>query len=378
MLAAMETTPRTILKSYWDNKKFWQRQLLAWLIVFAVFVGLNLLLNGTATAEEIQSFVIITGVIILVFYSAFFGSALYLGRKTGKFIAWLLISFGMYLLLVRFAARQQYDQLPAAQQQDWQLYLFRYLFLSSIYYVLFTAIAIAYWSMRNAAIRKRENMRTEALLVSKNLELEQQKLLLQKELLESENNFLRAQINPHFLYNCLNHFYAETLEQQPQVAESIMLLSQIMRYSITDFSANGGLANLDEEIEHISHVVALNKFRFPGRLNIDLDLQGDTTGKKIAPMLLITLVENIFKHGDLRDASTPALVSCTVEKESKTIRFTTCNKKNKSVAVSSSGVGITNVRQRLRLLYKEQAELQVTDGEKEFTTILILPYFDNQ
>lgn len=206
-------------------------------------------------------------------------------------------------------------------------------------------------------------------------ELEQQKLVLQKELLQSENNFLRAQINPHFLYNCLNFFYSETFQERPDIAEAIMLLSQMMRYSLTDFSATNGLANLNEEVEHIEHVIQLNKFRFSDRSPVLLEVEGDIQNKKIVPMLLMTLVENIFKHGDLKDKDSLAYIKCAVDEPSRTVCFTTVNKRNPVTPGASHGLGISNIRQRLKLLYDNEYELQTTDNGVLFEAKLVIPYF---
>ncbi len=209
-------------------------------------------------------------------------------------------------------------------------------------------------------------------------ELEQQKLILQKELLQSENNFLRAQINPHFLYNCLNFFYSETFQQRPDVAEAIMLLSHMMRYSLTDFSATNGLANLEDEMEHIQNIVQLNKFRFSDKIPVELKIEGNTEHKKIVPMLLMTLVENIFKHGDLKDATNKASITCTIDEKEKKLIFTTVNKKNPVIAGISQGLGISNIRQRLVLLYNSDHGLTTENDGNLFKATLTIPYFEPQ
>ena len=207
-------------------------------------------------------------------------------------------------------------------------------------------------------------------------EVEQQALILQKNLLQSENNFLRAQINPHFLYNCLNFLYSKTFKQQPEVAEGIMMLSQIMRYSLADFSGTNGLANLADEIEHIENLIKINEFRFDNMLQIKFYLEGDATGKEIAPMLLMTLVENVFKHGDLQDIAYAATLTCNIDDLSKTIQFITSNKKNKAQSNSSQGVGLTNIKQRLQLLYNDNFKLVEIEEPAVFRVELIMPYFD--
>ena len=158
-----------------------------------------------------------------------------------------------------------------------------------------------------------ENLKLEA--ENRVLQLQEEKVMLQTQLLESEINFLRAQINPHFLFNCLNFFYSEMLDTQPKVADGIITLSEIMRYSLQDFSKTGGLANLQQELEHIQNVIKIHKMRFANNLFINLEVDGNPENIQIAPMVLITLVENIFKHGDLHDAKKPASIICSIDQK---------------------------------------------------------------
>ena len=206
--------------------------------------------------------------------------------------------------------------------------------------------------------------------------IKQQTLVLEKKLLQSENDFLRAQINPHFLYNCLNFFYSKTFIPQPEVAEAILLLSQIMRYSLADFSTTNGLANLPDELEHIENLIKINRSRFDHTLQIKFKLEGLAAGKKITPMLLMTLVENIFKHGNLQDISSPATITCTIDESNKTIIFLTTNKKNRLMQGLSSGLGLINIEHRLHLLYNNNFKLLTTNTPTLFKVELVMPYFN--
>jgi len=200
---------------------------------------------------------------------------------------------------------------------------------------------------------------------------------LQADLMHSENNFLRSQINPHFLYNCLNFMYSKTFRQQPEVADAIMVLSQVMRYSLTDFSVAKGLANLDEEILHISNVIRINGFRFNDSLQVRLEVEGNPSNKMITPMLLITLVENVFKHGQLQDKQSPAVLMCQIDEQQKRLRFTTRNRKSEITPANLSfGVGHSNIRQRLSMLYKDDFSLTVKEESGIYEVVLDMPYFD--
>jgi sensor histidine kinase YesM len=218
--------------------------------------------------------------------------------------------------------------------------------------------------------KQAEHEKAQALLEFNNARL-------QADLMQSENNFLRSQINPHFLYNCLNFIYSRTFREQPQVAETIMVLSQVMRYSLTDFSLTNGLAYVDEEIVHINNVIKINKLRYNDSLKIGLDVYGNPANKMIAPMLLITLVENVFKHGNLQDKDFPANLVCRIDEERKRLIFSTHNKHSDVPATNVSfGMGHNNIKQRLSLLYKDNFALSVKDEGGNYYVLLEMPYFD--
>lgn len=207
--------------------------------------------------------------------------------------------------------------------------------------------------------------------------LEYNNARLQADLMQSENNFLRSQINPHFLYNCLNFIYSRTFREQPQVADTIMALSQVMRYSLTDFSVTNGLAYVDEEILHINNVIKINKLRYNDSLKVNFDVYGDPANKMIAPMLLITLVENVFKHGNLKDKDFPANLECRIDEERKRLIFSTYNKRSDVPATNVSfGMGHKNIRQRLGLLHKDNFTLNIHEEDGSYRVQLEMPYFD--
>ena len=219
-----------------------------------------------------------------------------------------------------------------------------------------------------------ENLKLEA--ENRVLQLQEEKVMLQTQLLESEINFLRAQINPHFLFNCLNFFYSEMLDTQPKVADGIITLSEIMRYSLQDFSKTGGLANLQQELEHIQNVIKIHKMRFANNLFINLGVDGNPENIQVAPMVLITLVENIFKHGDLHDAKKSASIICSIDQKKNMIHFSTSNKRklgSTSIA-AASGMGLDNIRKRMFQLYRDKFSLKAVIEADQFMVVLEIPY----
>jgi two-component system, LytTR family, sensor kinase len=253
---------------------------------------------------------------------------------------------------------------------------FTYFFIFSLGYFFLMRFFQKRRQLNDSEKQRIEDYRQRLELEQSNALLQKQKLLLERDLLQSENDFLRAQINPHFLYNCLNFFYSETFERQPRVAEAILLLSQIMRYSLTDFSSTGGFARLESEINHIQNVVDIHRMRYGNSLRIELTCEGDVCGKLIAPMILMTLVENVMEHGDLQDPDFPALIRCRVDAESRRVHFSTVNKKARIKGRVHTGIGLKNIRQRLERMHENNYTLTFTDETFTFREELVIPYID--
>jgi len=173
---------------------------------------------------------------------------------------------------------------------------------------------------------------------------EERRLLQQQETLTTELKALKAQVNPHFLYNTLNYFYIRSQEVDPELADSIIKLSEIMRYSMReDFNT----APLSEEIDYMKQFISLHQLRYPMYMNFTVT--GDVESKNILPFLLIGLVENAFKHGNMTDPSYPFIVD--IKAEDDRIDFFTTNLKNKKQRFESNKIGLNNTRQRLEHAY---------------------------
>ncbi len=178
--------------------------------------------------------------------------------------------------------------------------------------------------------------------------------------------FLQAQINPHFLYNTLNFIYSEAIMVSDSVAESIMTLSNIMRYTLTE-TGNDTLVSLYSEINHIKNYLKIQKMRFSNELYIDLIIKGEENINhlEILPLVLISFVENIFKHGDIHNPAYPAKIMMNVEENSFFLSI--YNRKNKGPKEHTSGVGMNNIRTRMEILYAEKYQVKIlTDTEDEF------------
>jgi hypothetical protein len=198
---------------------------------------------------------------------------------------------------------------------------------------------------------------------------EQRALKAETEKANAELSFLKAQINPHFLFNTLNNIYSMVVVKHEHAADAVMKLSNIMRY-ITD-EIRTDLVPLESEISCINDYVDLQRLRLGGKTTVELEITGNTGSMQIAPLLLMTFVENAFKYGVSNHES--SVIRIGLFAEEPLLRFT-C--RNKLFPVQShaerSGIGIPNARKRLEHLYPGRHKLDIREDDGFYAVQLIL------
>jgi two-component system LytT family sensor kinase len=187
--------------------------------------------------------------------------------------------------------------------------------------------------------------------------------------------FLRSQINPHFLFNALNTLYGTALkEKSGQTAEGIQILGDMMRFMLHDNHLD--FIPMNKEIEYLKNYIALQKLRIassPG-IVIEDNISEENCQRHVAPMLLIPFVENAFKHGiSLKEQSWIRIrLVCTETFISFEVRNSTHNRSEADTEKDKSGIGLKNVAERLKLLYPGKHELNISENEGEFTVRMII------
>ncbi len=199
-------------------------------------------------------------------------------------------------------------------------------------------------------------------------EIVRQNALLQEEKSKGELHFLKAQINPHLLYNTLSHFYAKAEDFDPDLAQGILKLSEIMRYSLTDSTDNK--VPLEREIEQIRNLIDLHQLRYGSKLFINLEVIIQNNDAQIYPLLLLSFVENALKHGQLQDKNHPLEISLKTENDN--LIFSTKNRKNKAAMVISTNIGLPNIKKRLEILYPRKHTLFITNENENYDCNLTL------
>lgn len=208
----------------------------------------------------------------------------------------------------------------------------------------------------------------------KMIRYERKRNRLEKERLEAEYAFLRAQINPHFLNNTLNFFYAKSLPLSNDLAEGIMTLAQVMHYSL-DRNDSNHMVMLSDELRHVRNVIELNQMRFSNRLQIDLNFELSSSSIQIVPLIIITIVENILKHGNCSLPDNPAKIHLSISEDGCFIILNTYNKKSEWVAEHSSGIGVENIRKRIAHHYGSDYQLIINTNDVFYSLELKLPVF---
>lgn len=198
---------------------------------------------------------------------------------------------------------------------------------------------------------------------------EKRALLAEAEHANVTLSFLKAQINPHFLYNTLNNIYTLCLNDSPNAADSIMKLSNIMRYVTEDTQPN--YVPLQGEIDCMNNFIELQKLRLGKKTMLDYSISGDPTGHEISPLILMTFVENIFKHGLSNHNLSNIHISLTI-KPGKLVFHAKNHIFLKPDEHDRTGLGISNTRQRLALLYPGKHELNIRKQNNLFIVNLIL------
>jgi sensor histidine kinase YesM len=201
-----------------------------------------------------------------------------------------------------------------------------------------------------------------------------EKQLLVTKTMQSELRFLKSQINPHFLFNTLNNLYALTLKKSDKAPEIVLKISEIMRYML--YECNERRVPLSKEIQYINNYLDLERLRQPWNADIQFDVTGHVSQQMIAPLLFVPFLENSFKHGINHTVSGEGYVRMKLLVMDDTLSFSIENSKVAHTPLQSNpisgGIGLTNVRQRLEIMYPDDHSLIIQDQTHQFVVLLKL------
>jgi len=193
---------------------------------------------------------------------------------------------------------------------------------------------------------------------------------LSRERIEMELKFLKAQLNPHFLFNTLNNLYYLTMEKSDKAPQAILQLSEMLDYVM--HSSKTVFVPLEKELKQVENYIALELLRYEDRVNITTKFSGDLNTYEIGPMILITLIENAFKHGVMPIAG-KAWINFVVEAKEHNLDISISNSAHGAFKKHGNGIGLNNLCSQLDHLYKDDYLLKVENAKpNEFSVNLIL------
>ncbi len=186
----------------------------------------------------------------------------------------------------------------------------------------------------------------------------------------AELNVLKAQVNPHFLFNTLNNLYGLILERSDLAAETVLKLSDIMKYTLAE--GNADAVPLKKDLDNLRNYFELECLRLPNTANVQYNIEGTLDNQRIAPLLILPLVENAFKYG-VHQQREKQLLNVDIKITGNHLEVDILNQKPTTIDASTSlGLGIQNVKKRLGLLYPDRYRFETEEDHRTFRVTLHL------
>lgn len=334
----------TVKQPLWPPGKAVYLHMTCWLILITYEMAAVYLLLGKI--EKPFSYPVYYAVNILYFYGnvyildlAFCSKKLLL--KGAVLFLLLVLS---YLLVKAVADNLLGEQHPTVKTQMYYIKGFASRNLVRACY--FTILALFYWAAGHISFFRRQQEKAER----QQLIMQIENSALQTSLAVSQNAYHQQQVNPHMLFNALNFVHNSIYKQSPDAANCVLLLTEMMRYSLEPTGADGKIP-VEAETSQLEHLVEINRYRFDGALYIDITIEGDLDRWRIIPLILLTLAENVFKHGNLHDPEQPGLIELKVNGNGELIFHTRNLKKSKSPEAARQSIGLKNTQTRLQYAY---------------------------
>ncbi len=273
-------------------------------------------------------------------------SWLYLFLVLGLVAVTIVLKFGIALMYPEIILEHFNPRQNKIVQEGYISYITKCFFISGFFVVISSLLKFATDWFSNERIQR-------------NLESQKKDMELQ---------FLKSQLNPHFLFNSLNNIYSLAYQKSDKTADAILKLSEIMRYMI--YESNDSWVALSKEVEYVQSYIELQKLRFKDGAAVELTLNGEIDNQHVVPLILISFVENAFKHGVANDPEDPIRINIIANQ--KILHFSITNKKSKTNKDAMGGVGLNNVERRLQLLYPDRYKLNIVNSATHYTSELML------
>lgn len=339
-------------------------------LVWTIFILYESIVIGLAFNRYSHPFTyIIHNGIIIVFFYVHADFLMPWATKDRIGVVWKLPLFGTLLLGIYIVLHYCADLLliytniikwPGPYKLD------QAFFLKNLYRgIYFMGFSTGYYYIQTylKERKKTEKLETERL---NNIILQQR---IEQDLVKAQNAFLKAQINPHFLFNTLDFVYHHVNAQSPMAGDAIIRLSQMMRYAIDSDQVD---VHLGDEIEQVENLIYLNQVRKSKALNLEFSYTDEVKDLRLIPLVLLTLVENIFKHGDLSDPAHQAQINVAAVED--TFYLETDNLINSKASSISNNSGLLNIKKRLQYAYGDETDFTYgIEDQNHFVVRLFIP-----
>jgi sensor histidine kinase YesM len=271
----------------------------------------------------------------------------------------LIISFLILAIAYQFISTEEISNTLKSSNENSEMEFFFKLLLNNS---IFNLILLFAWTQAYNNIVTNRKIRENELL----------NLRLQNSLKEAQLSNLTNQLNPHFLFNALNNIRFTIYEDQHKADQMLTSLADILRYSLE--SSQYPKVKLEQELEIVKRYIDIIKIQMEQRLTFSIEIPESATSYLVPPMLLQLLIENAIKHGidNLRNGGT---IRVKIEQHQQQLIFQITNSapSNPEKQNNTLGIGLNNIKQRLALLYGEQANFQAKQQDSEFCVTLVIP-----
>ncbi len=341
----------------------------AWLLYIAFIFGANLI-----THPDLQ--LLLTVLFFIPLCITFYMAIFFLNKFREKGLVGIVASFIItFIIMAGFGYLFIYIILPT-----WGLILYgttsvqHYLKSAVLGFVQYFSYALLYFYVRELFRKEKRLRKVEADKLQNELEnarLKEQELQAQKDKLAMEFAYLRAQINPHFLHNALNVLFEQAMDYSTELASNISKLSRIMRYSLDNIEQSTDKVPVEKELEQLNLLLEFHHLRFADTKLIRYKVEGKPNGQMVPPLSLVTVVENAFKYGDLKDPQHPLRIN--VELEERLVSFRCRNKiRANPLTISSHNIGLSNLKKRLNVGFAGRYDMEVNKDELFYELVLTI------
>ncbi len=329
------------------GKKHWM-QIVVWVALFAVYFNMIYYFSNALDALIIASYNVICLVVIfnvVVYY--FFPK--YYHQKSKYFF----ISFAFLLIITVIVVTGEVISFKYFHEEGKNHPPVVFLFMR-----LLMQFSVAFFAA------------TSVSLMEQTTQLKENEKLLNEDKLKTELKLLKAQINPHFIFNALNNIYSLTYMGKQNAPESVLKLSEMLRYVFYD--CNKDKVKLEQEVQYIENFMAFQQMKSEHIQNIQFKKTSNLDTIEVAPMLFIPFIENAFKYSKIEEIE-DAYVTINMEYKNDNLYFSIENSiPELGKSMSGSGLGIKNVKHRLDIIYNDNYKLEISNTEQNYKVALSL------